>query len=90
VTEINSKDWGDELVAKKRDYKKEYAQYHSKPEQKKNRAKRNAARREMGLKVGDKREVDHKKPLSKGGSNKKSNLRVVSRTTNRKKGNKRK
>lgn len=73
-----------------RDYKKEYANYHSRPEQKDNRAKRNAARRTMGLKVGDPREVDHKKPLSKGGSNKKSNLRVVSRTTNRKKGNKNK
>ena len=73
---------------KKRNYKKEYQEYHSKPEQKKNRAKRNKARREMGLKVGDPREVDHKKPLSKGGSNKKSNLRVVSQKTNRKKGNK--
>ncbi len=71
---------------KKRDYKKEYRDYHSKPAQIKNRAKRNKARTTMGLKVGDKREVDHKKPLSKGGSNKKSNLRVVSRTTNRKKG----
>ena len=70
----------------KRDYKKEYREYHSKPEQKKNRAARNAARRAMGLKVGDPREVDHKKPLSKGGSNSKKNLRVVSRTTNRKKG----
>ena len=29
-----------------RDYKKEYANYHSKPEQKHNRALRNAARRE--------------------------------------------
>ena len=75
-------------MAKERDYKKEYKDYHSKPEQKKNRAARNKARREMGLKVGDPREVDHKKPLSKGGSNAKSNLRVVSRTTNRKKGNK--
>ena len=75
-------------MQKKRDYKKEYREYHSKPEQKKNRAARNKARREMGLKVGDSREVDHKKPLSKGGSNKKSNLRVVSRSTNRKKGNK--
>ncbi|MDY0395417.1 HNH endonuclease signature motif containing protein [Virgibacillus halophilus] len=65
--------------------KKEYRDYHSKPEQRKNRSNRNKARRAMGLKVGDKREVDHKKPLSKGGSNKKSNLRVVSRTTNRKK-----
>lgn len=71
---------------KKRDYKKEYKDFHGKPEQKKNRAKRNKARKDMGLKKGDKREVDHKKPLSKGGSNKKSNLRAVSRKTNRKKG----
>lgn len=69
-----------------RDYKKEYREYHSKPEQKKNRAKRNEARRKMGLKIGDPREVDHKKPLSKGGSNSKSNLRIVSRKTNRSKG----
>ncbi len=53
---------------------------------KKNTAIRNAARRNSGLKVGDKREVDHKKSLSKGGSNNKSNTRIVSRTTNRKKG----
>lgn len=70
----------------KRNYKREYAEYHSKPEQKKNRAARNAARRKMGLKVGDPREVDHKKPLSKGGSNSKKNLRIVSRLINRRKG----
>lgn len=68
-----------------RDYKKEYNTYHSKPEQKKRRALRNAARREMGLKKGDPREVDHKKPLSKGGSNSKSNLKIISRAANRKK-----
>lgn len=73
-------------MAKKRDYKKEYRDYHGKPKQKANRAKRNEARKKMGLKVGDPREVDHKKPLKKGGSNKKSNLRVVARKTNRKKG----
>lgn len=73
-------------MAKQRDYKKEYANYHSKPEQKKNRAMRNAARRQMGLKVGDPREVDHKVPLSKGGSNNRKNLRIVSQQTNRKKG----
>jgi 5-methylcytosine-specific restriction endonuclease McrA len=73
---------------KKRDYKKEYRDYHSKPEQRKNRAARNKARKVMGLKKGDKREVDHKVPLSKGGTNSKKNLRVVSRSTNRKKGNK--
>lgn len=69
-----------------RDYKKEYREYHSKPEQKKNRAARNTARRQKGLKVGDPREVDHVKPLSKGGSNDPKNLKVVSRTANRKKG----
>lgn len=73
-------------MAKKRDYKKEYRDYHGKPAQRKNRAARNKARSIMGLKVGDKSEVDHKKPLSKGGSNTKRNLRVVSRTTNRRKG----
>ncbi len=71
-----------------RDYRTEYDNYHGTPEQKKNRAQRNAARKSMGLKVGDKRECDHKKPISKGGTNKKSNLRAVSRKTNRKKGNK--
>ena len=68
-----------------RNYAKEYRDFHGKPEQVANRSKRNQARREMGLSVGDKREVDHKQPLSKGGSNAKSNLRAVSRTTNRKK-----
>ena len=71
-----------------RDYKKEYQSYHSKPEQKKNRAARNKARRVMGLKKGDPREVDHVKPLDKGGSKGRSNLRIVSRTANRKKWNK--
>ena len=71
-----------------RDYKKEYAEYHSKPSQRKARSERNQARREMGLPKGDPREVDHKTPLSKGGSNSKKNLRVVSFDTNRRKGNK--
>ena len=76
------------MSEKKRDYKKEYRDYHGKPEHIKERAERNKARKMMGLKVGDPREVDHKKPLSKGGSNAKSNLRVVTRNTNRKKGDK--
>ena len=70
-------------MAKARDYAKEYRDFHGKPEQIAMRAERNAARREAGLKKGDPREVDHKKPLSKGGSNSKSNTRVVSRHTNR-------
>ena len=68
----------------KRDYKKE-APFHATKKQKKRRAQTNAARKKVGLKVGDSREVDHKIPLDKGGSNSSKNLRVVSRSTNRKK-----
>jgi hypothetical protein len=70
-----------------RDYKKEYANYHSKPEQKHNRALRNAARREMeergAVRKGDGKDVDHKKPLDQGGSNHPSNWRVMPRSKNR-------
>lgn len=67
----------------KRDYKKELAWEHkSKPNRVKDRAKRNAARKMAGLSVGDSRQVDHKRPLSSGGSNSKKNLRVVSAKTN--------
>ena len=69
-----------------RNYKREYEMYHSKPEQRRNRSERNKARRIMGLQVGDKREVDHIKPLSRGGSFNKSNLKIVSRSANRRKG----
>ena len=69
-----------------RNYKKEYRDFHGTPTQRKRRAMRNAARRRAGLKVGDPREVDHRKPLSKGGGNGKSNTRVVSRSANRRKG----
>ena len=76
-------------MKKKRDYKKEYKDFHGKPKQIKYRTARNKARKLVGLKKGDKREVDHKRSLSKGGSNRKSNLRIVLRKTNRKKGVKR-
>ena len=59
--------------------------YQAKPKQVKNRAKRNKARAVMkksGAKVAGK-DVGHKRPLSKGGSNAKSNLKVQSRKTNR-------
>ena len=72
-------------MATKRNYRKEYDTYHKKPAQRKNNNARHRARYAMKLKPGDKREVDHKKPLSKGGSNKRKNLRLVSRRTNRKK-----
>jgi 5-methylcytosine-specific restriction endonuclease McrA len=74
-----------------RNYKQEYKEYHGTSTQKKNRAARNTARSTMAkegkVSKGDGKEVDHKKPLSKGGSTGKSNLRVVSKATNRKKGN---
>lgn len=70
-----------------RDYKKEYLTYHAKPEQKKNRAQRNAARRELAaagrVHKGDGKDVDHKMPIRAGGSNAKSNLRVTSVSKNR-------
>ncbi len=73
-----------------RDYKKEYARDHAGKKAKKHRAARNKARSEAmdagRVRKGDGKEVDHKKPLSKGGSNSKSNRRVVSRRVNRKKG----
>jgi hypothetical protein len=70
----------------KRDYKKQKA---NDDKNAKNRAKRNAARREAirdgKASVGDGTHVDHKKPLSEGGSNSKKNTRVVSAKTNLKK-----
>jgi len=73
---------------RKRNYDEEYRRDHASRRAKKDRAARNKARRDMGLKKGDPREVDHKKPLSKGGSSGKKNLRVVSRRANRRKARK--
>ena len=71
----------------KRDYKKQYEKYDGKDSVKKDRAKRNGARRKMEdegrVSKGDGKDVDHKKPLSKGGGNGKSNLRVTSKSSNR-------
>ena len=59
--------------------------YNAKPEQKKHRAERNAARRAMmrrGLvHKGDGKDVDHISGVAAG--NGKSNLRVLSESTNR-------
>lgn len=70
-----------------RDYKKEYTEYHGKPEQIKNRAERVKARRMMekagAVHKGDGKDVDHKKPLKSGGTTTKSNLRVRSVKANR-------
>lgn len=71
----------------KRDYKTEYQKYHSRPEQIKNRTERTTARRQANAAgvthKGDGKDLDHKTPLSKGGSSAKSNLRVVDKGTNR-------
>ena len=62
-------------------------EYQKSPEQKRNRAKRNAARRRAiksgSAKIGDRTDVDHVRPLSKGGSNSRRNTRVVKRSSNR-------
>ncbi len=74
------------MAEEKRDYKQEYRDYHGKPTQIKERAQRNVARAKLGIPKGDPREVDHRNPISNGGSNRKDNLRAVSRSTNRSKG----
>ena len=63
----------------KRDYRKEYDEYHSKPTQKKRRAKRNAAAKKAKCPPG--KEADHTKALDSGGTNK--SVRCVSKKTNR-------
>lgn len=60
--------------------------YDSKPEVKKKRAERNKARREYEKAHGDlpsNVDVDHKKPLAKGGKTTLSNLRAVPASKNR-------
>lgn len=70
-----------------RDYKAEYQNYQGTEAQKKNRALRNKARRqalrEGKVTKGDGNDLDHKVPLSKGGSAKFSNTRVVPAAENR-------
>jgi hypothetical protein len=70
-----------------RNYRQEYDEYQGTELQKKNRAKRNAARAKMAkagkVSKGDGKDVDHSNPLSKGGSNDGGNLRVKSASANR-------
>ena len=69
-----------------RDYQAETA-YENRPEQVKRREARNAARRKAmkdgKVHKGDGKDVDHKTPLSKGGTTTRSNLRVKSASSNR-------
>ena len=70
-----------------RDYERENRLYNSKPEQVKNRTIRITTRRQSNASglthLHDGMDIDHIKPLSKGGSSGKSNLRVVPASTNR-------
>ena len=72
----------------KRSYDKELLwEKQNKPQRVKERSKRNAARalmmEEGRAYKGDGKDVDHKKPLSKGGGNGRGNLRVVAASKNR-------
>ena len=70
----------------RRDYKKELAWENERARYRlKDRVMRHAARREVEKTTGDlpsSKHVDHKKELVRGGTNAKSNLRVVSAKTN--------
>lgn len=70
-----------------RDYAAEYRNYDGTPAVKKKRAQRNKARRMLereGLvHKGDGKDVDHKRPLSKGGTTTRSNLAVRPASANR-------
>lgn len=70
-----------------RDYKKEYREYHSKPDQIQNRSSRNSARRKLSklgrVKLGDGKDVDHSDGNPK--NNKLSNLSVMGKSRNRSK-----
>ena len=66
-----------------RNYRKEYDNYHSKPEQRENRSSRNKARRKMkkaGYRVAGK-DVDHKNGNPR--DNRLSNLSIRSKGANR-------
>jgi hypothetical protein len=74
------------MAKRVRDYKKEYREYHAKPEQKKRRADRNAARRKAmrdgKVRKGDGKELDHVGYHRKGRL-KNVPTKVVSRHANR-------
>lgn len=75
------------MTRKDRNYADEYKATHGTPKGKKDRAARNAARAKMEkagrVKKGDGKEVDHKNFNPRDNSS--GNLRVVAKTTNRKK-----
>ncbi len=74
-------------MARKRDYAKEYADYHASPEQKKRRAERNRDRRAAVKKYGKEalqgKEIDHLGSNPHGDLSKRR-TKIVDKTTNRK------
>ena len=74
-------------MAKPRNYKREYELYQGTPEQLKKQSERHKARRAYEKahgKLPDNVDVDHVKPLSKGGdATKLSNLRAATDNANR-------
>jgi len=76
------------MAKRKRDYKKEYAEYHGTEEQKKRRAERNKDRRSAERRLGKAalagKEVDHGNSPRKG-SLAGASTRVISKKANRKK-----
>ncbi len=82
---VSSKKSGRKSDAKKRDYKKEYMQYHGKPAQIKRRAQRNTSRRKLmvvrRVKKGDGKDVHHKD--HNPANQRLSNLRVRKKSANR-------
>ena len=69
-----------------RDYKRENEVTKSKPKNIAKRVERNKAQRKAirdGLvSVGDGKELDHIKPISKGGTSNKSNIRLTTKSQN--------
>lgn len=75
-------------MAKSSEAKLRYqAEYQKRPSEVDKRVARNKARREAiregAVKKGDGKEIDHKRMLDEGGSNAKSNRRVVDASENR-------
>ena len=68
-----------------RDYAREYRNYHSKPEQRKNRSSRNLARilmrKKLGVKAVKGKDIDHKDKNPR--NNARSNLRIRTKSRNR-------
>ena len=76
---------------KKIDYKKAYKKYHSSKKAKKQRAQRNKIGRLLkkhNVNIPKDHEIDHITPISKGGGNDISNIRIIPRNKNRSLGQK--